>query len=135
MENTNTELLNGYKVLVKSLFWEKYYNCIDLDCPKTIYELGKATKPHEGFGPLAVFTSLDFAREFYANVIRDKSIHHREVIASCLYKKSEYKKLWYITHGEYCDNTMTYTVSQDFKHCPQGTDLASEVIIKELITI
>lgn len=76
--------MKGYKVV--EIINGKLYSFMPFPCRLT-YEIGKWTKPKKSCGPLAVFSSLEWAVDF----LHDLDGH---TIYECEYKPSEDKCLW-----------------------------------------
>lgn len=109
----------AYKVLTRthegkllSFFTEKYTT--------TEYqeEEDKVTRPKEGFGPLATFTSLIRARAFLQKHSHNPTFHE---IWEVLIEPSQEFKLWMISRFS------KSLVSASIEHLPPGTILADSV--------
>ena len=81
-----------------------------------IYKTGRWTRPKRGYGPLAVFASYEDAFAWSCRV----ALYPRDLIVRrCLYKLSQWRTLWYLTHaGIKIKSALTF---------PTGTKLADAV--------
>jgi hypothetical protein len=107
------QVKEGYKVV--NGCGSSYYSAVGR-LGKVKYSIECWTQPHEGYGPLCVFNTLDAAKEF-------ARIYRLKIIFRCRYVPSEQKKIW----NPY-----------DFKslhHLPPGTVLANEVYLDERVLL
>ncbi len=112
------KLLEGYKLVRKELP-NLFYSAFS-DGYVTKYKLNEFTYPKKGNGPLAVFDTLDSAKNFLKE-INTKGF----ILYKCKYTKSENNYLWFVEKSlreKFCR-----------KDLPIGTICADKVMLIEKV--
>ena len=89
------------------------------------YIIGKKTVLRKNCGPLCVFETEDFAKNFCRHLIEDGS----ERVYKCKIKKSRKKHVWYTVD---CGSSF-FRSRSTIEKLPEGTILADEVTLLERV--